>query len=422
MEKRVFTAMLSAMVLALGCASFQNNTFLVQQVDDSNKSIALTNQGIRAYDSWLVERAAYDRVEAVRRYFVVALSFDPGNQRARQYLGRVDDFKSGLLRDRLQVVDRLMAKSERREEENYALVVALRTVTAVDPSNDSAARLLRESAALQASLAESLLARSREAQARAADPAASDDQRDLHLLEAYDAAVKAALIAQPSAPALKQETAVKPALAKARDRRLADVAKLVSNSKFEEARAELGRATSLDSRIGRERGADIASAAYSLYFQWAKSLESKGSIQEAEDRLDTAIAARRSDEAVAFKMRLEAKNAALSREASFEAALPEIDKCLAKGDLLGASKRLVSAARLAKDRAKLAQLDSRQAKITSALGDLYQKGVEAYRSEDFKAAIERLSVVVGIDADYERASDYLGKAREKQGILDQFSN
>jgi hypothetical protein len=46
--------------------------------------------------------------------------------------------------------------------------------------------------------------------------------------------------------------------------------------------------------------------------------------------------------------------------------------------------------------------------------------VQAYRDEDFKAAIDLLQTVVGIQVDYEQAGDYLDKARSKQKLLEQF--
>jgi hypothetical protein len=45
--------------------------------------------------------------------------------------------------------------------------------------------------------------------------------------------------------------------------------------------------------------------------------------------------------------------------------------------------------------------------------------VQAYRDEDFKTAIELLQTVVGVQVDYEQASDYLDKAKSKQKVLDQ---
>ena len=79
-----------------------------------------------------------------------------------------------------------------------------------------------------------------------------------------------------------------------------------------------------------------------------------------------------------------------------------------------------SLAKVTKDPVNMQQLDSRNEQILSNLKDLYDKGVDAYRNEDFKTAIDLLQTVVAIQVDYEQASDYLDKARSKQKLLEQF--
>ena len=196
----------------------------------------------------------------------------------------------------------------------------------------------------------------------------------------------------------------------------------ITASKFDDAKAELGRAVAIDSRLGHPSADDVVSSTYSLYFTWAKSLDAKAAYQDAETKIDLALAARKSEDALALKKKLDGKTVTVSQASSFDAALPEIDKSIDRGDFLGANKRILAVAKTTKDKVKLGQLDSRRAKITSALADIYGKGVAAYKSEDFKTAIDQLTQVVGIDSEYEQASDYLSKAKEKQKLLDQYSN
>ena len=422
MRKSVFATMLLVLVLAMSCASLKYNNFLLKNLDDTNKAIALTKQGIAAYTSYLVEQNAYDKTDMVRQYFVVALHYDPANPEAQQYLDKVDNFKTVLAADKLQVAERLLAKPTRQDDENYILIVALLTAAEVDPSNASTAKLLRENTALQVSLVEHYLKSSKESQAKAEKAAVTDPGRETMYINSFDAAVKASTLAPTNAQVTKQKLTIKAELEKAFNRHIGGVAKFVSQSKFEDAKAELGRVSALDSRLGHVHGVDVTTATYSLYFQWAKVLAAKGSAQDANDKLDIAISLKKSDEAAALRKKLKEKMASENKGPSFDAALPEIDKFIAKGDLLGANKRITAAARLTTDKSKLRQLDPRRAKLVAALGDIYEKGVADYRAENFKSAIEELSVVVGIDSDYQQASDYLGKAKEKQKLLDQFSN
>jgi hypothetical protein len=422
MPKRLRFVLLAAFALTFSCASLRDNYFLVKNLDDSNKSKALTDQGIDAYNGYLVEQAALDKTETVRSFFKVALRYDPENERAKQYLDKVDNFKSSLVKDKLDQANLILAKANRKDDDNFALLVALRTAIAVDPGNSAATKMLHDSGLVQKSLSSSYLAKSKEAQAKAADPSASDASREAFYLQAYDAAVKASVL-DPASPAIgTQKTALTAELDKAFDRRYMAVAGFVAKAKFEDAKAEQSRVNLLGARLDQEHRDRASDSAYKLYFQWAKTLAAKGSVQDADDKVDIAISTKKTDEALSFKKQLAGKSKASNQEAYFSAALPAIDKLIADGDLLAANKRIASASRIVKDKLKLDQLDARRQKIGAALGDLYAKGVTAYQAEDFKTAIAQLTIVVGINADYEQASDYLGKAKAKQKLLDQYSN
>jgi hypothetical protein len=422
MRIRSIALMITAFVVSVGCASFGDNGFLVKNLDDSNKSIALTNQGISAYTAYLVQQADYAKVEYVRQFFAVALRYDPDNPRAKQFLGKLDDFKRSLVRDKLKTAKQLLAKPKRKEDEDFALIVALQTAAAIDPSDISTTKLLHDNAPIQTGLVSTYLQRSKDAQAKAADPAASDTAREAFTISAYDNAAKAVAVAPSNSQSQQQKSSLQGELGKAFGRHESAVAKLVDKRKFEDGKAELARMSSLNAKLGGSRASELQASTYALYFQWAKALNAKGLILDADDRLDVAIAAKRSDAALALKREITAKTASSNQEAAFDAALPEIDSLIDAGDFLAADKRIAIAGKLTKDKAKLDQLDARMGKIEDALGDIYEKGVSAYRSENFKAAIDQLSIVVGIDAEYEQASDYLSKAKEKQKLLDQYSD
>jgi hypothetical protein len=313
-------------------------------------------------------------------------------------------------------------KKTRKDDENFTLIVALQTAVAIDPSNDAAVKLLKDNAAIQSSLVDSFIQKSKDAQVKASDPALSDSARESANVAAFDNAAKALAVAPSNGQASKQRAALAVELDKAFALHKDNAAKLISKAKFDDAKSELSGMKTLDAKTGKIHGADISVTTYDLYYQWAKALEVKAQYQDADDKVDIAIAAKKSDEASALKKKIALKSSSVDQSAAFAAALPEIDRFIAKGDLIGANNRIRSAAKLTKDRAKLDQLDALSTKVTDALGAIYEKGVAAYRSEDFKTAIDSLSVVVKIDAEYEQASDYLGKAQEKQKLLSQYSD
>jgi hypothetical protein len=433
MRKYVLSIAVAALALASACTTVpQDDSYLIKSLDDSSKAAALANQGVAAYNAYLVHDANFSKAGEVREYFIVALRYDPDNLKAKQYLEKVDDFKNSLVSEKLKAADRLLAKPKRKEDEDYALIVALQTASSLDPSNAQAVKLLKDNSSVQISLSDSFLQRSKDIQAKAA-AASTDSAREALFVEAYDNAAKASAVAPTNVPAQKQKSTLRLELDKSFDKHKAQATTLIEQGKYEDAKAELGRMGSLDSKTGRAHGPELSAVTYLLYYQWAKVFMAKGSYPEAGDRIDLALSAKRSDEALALKKKISAQTASISQkaaaqaasanqDASFDAALPEIDKLIAKGDLLGANKRIAAASKMVKDQARLDQLDPRRAKITASLDDFYQKGVASYRAEDFKAAIAQLKVVVGINADYEQASDYLDKAQEKQKLLDQYTN
>jgi hypothetical protein len=428
MKVHVYITLASALcvIAILGCSSGPavtgDNAFLIQNLDDGNKAAALVSQGANAYTAYLVQQGDYGKTDYVRQYFVVALRYDPDNAKAKQYLDKVDGFKTNLLDSKLKTAATLSAKPKRKESEDYILITSLQTAVAIDPKNETAAKLLKDSAALQASLADGYLKKSQATKKKADDKATPESAKEALYLSAYDDASKALAVSPGNSKAQSQKQSLAAYLGKSFDARMANQAKLVQAAKYDDAKAELGRMGGLNSKLGGSRAADMQGAAYSLYFQWAKALDAKNQIFDAQDKLDLAIAAKRSPEALELRKKISAKAASSNQDAAFDAALPDIDKLIAKGDYSGAGKRIDAAAKLTKDKAKLDQLDAKRVKMRDSISGLYEAGVAAYRSEDFKSAIDKLSSVVGFNPDYEQAADYLSKAREKQKLLDQFSD
>lgn len=160
---------------------------------------------------------------------------------------------------------------------------------------------------------------------------------------------------------------------------------------------------------------------YSLNYNWAVSLFNKKDYTTADVKNEAALAAMKTDEARALRRKIAEKNAQPQAVAvSFDTSLQDIDSLISAGELVAAHRKVNSLAKVTKDPANMQQLDSRNEQILSNLKDLYDKGVDAYRNEDFKTAIDLLQTVVAIQVDYEQASDYLDKARSKQKLLEQF--
>ncbi len=237
--------------------------------------------------------------------------------------------------------------------------------------------------------------------------------------DAYQSASKAMDIDPKSSAAQNQVNAVRTEIAKIIADYSTAIQKLVAASKFADARAQLGGMNDLNRRTSNSFDADVRTASYTLNYSWAKSLYAQKDYGTAEVKVDAALVVKRSDEASALRRQILAVKPKADAGVSFDVALQDIDRLIAAQELVSADRRIDSLTRVTTDQTKLATLDDRRQTITGQLKDIYDRGVQAYRDEDFKTAIELLQTVVGVQVDYEQAGDYLDKARSKQKVLDQ---
>lgn len=403
--------------LVLGCTS-SNDAFLIKALDDQSKAQALTNEGIQEYDLHLTHRQDFDQIQHIRQYFSVALSFDPGNTQAQQYLTLIDNYKSQKLQSNLNTATKTLAKAKRTDDDNYALFVSLQTAARVDPGDPNVKKMLGDTSQDRSRLVDTYLAKSRAAIASINDKT-PDAAREKAYIDALSSAKKALDVDPKSGAAQSQVNAVRADLSKIVAARTADIQKLIAASKFADARTQLASLNGLNRRTGSSYDADVRNASYSLNYFWAKSLFAQKDYATADVRVDAALAVERSEEASALKRQIAAVKMKADASVSFDAALQDIDRLISADELVSAHRRIEILAKATTDQARLGSLDDRRQTITGKLKDVYDKGVQAYQDEDFKTAIELLQAVVGVQVDYEQAGDYLDKSRSKQRVLDQ---
>ena len=134
------------------------------------------------------------------------------------------------------------------------------------------------------------------------------------------------------------------------------------------------------------------------------SLYNRKDYTTAEVKTEAALAVMKTDEARALRSKLAEKTAQpTATPVSFDVSLQDIDNLIVAGELVAAHRKVNALAKVTKEPSNMQQLDSRNEKILSSLKDIYDKGVDAYRNEDFKAAIDLLQTVVAIQVDYEQA-------------------
>ncbi len=450
--RRGLAPLLLGAALVSGCASLRDNAFLVHKVDGPAKSRAITEQGIVVYEVRVLGLQDYEALRDARTHFEVALRFDPGNTRARQYLETVDRFCESELTARTARAAELLKKGDRSEHESYSMLLNLRLAEALRNDDARVASLRAETRQARSALVGQLMDRARAAQAQAEEAAkpleapspgkqaapaklaapAKAATREQMLLEVKDQYDRIHAI-HPDAPDLQRRRAsVRADLDRIFADRADDVTASVDGGRFAEARDKTERLDALNRRLDYAHDDRIRDLTYRLNIQWARAAYGQKQLGLAEARVDAALRARRTDEAEALgesirgeQRRAAAQSAAssgaqraASATAANEAALREVQDLVRRDELVAASRRINTLLGAIDDRQTAAALREQQDAVRARLPDLYRRGVEAYRGEDFRRAVDLLSVVVEIEVGYEQASDYLDKARAKQKLLE----
>jgi hypothetical protein len=404
-------------ILVLACTS-TNDSFLIKTLDSQAKADALVNAGMDEYDQYLVQNQAFDQIPRIRQYFATALQFDPENDKAQQYLDLVDNFKTRKLQTNLDKAATVLAKPKRTEDESYVLAVSLQTAAKIDPKDAHVQKMLTDTAQERTALAASYMDKSQTA-LKDVNEKTPPAAREKKYTDSYQYAVKALNMDAKNAMAQKQVEVTKAELTKMVSQHVDSINKLITAKNYSEARTQVKALNELNQALANAYDAEIQSATYSLNYSWAAYLfTTKKDYNTARVRVDAALNVRRTDEATALKKKILAAGGAEEGAASFDAALKEIDRLIGSGDLLGAHSKILAAKKATKDADGLAKLADRDKGIVARLKDVYDQGVQAYRDEDFKTAITKLKIVVGVQSDYEQASDYLNKAQSKQKVLD----
>ena len=417
--KRLF--LLSCLLLVvIGCASVSpGDSFLVQKLDSQSKSSALVAAGVAEYDLYVVKKQAFDQIPRIKEYFNVALTFDPSNAQAQQYLALIDNYKKKLLQANLKDASRNLSKPKRTDDDNYALFVSLQTAARIDPTDPNVRKLLGDTTQDRAKLVDMYLARAKAALAKV-DDKSTDAVREKQYTEAFQNANKALDVDPRNSAAQAMLTSSKGELAKSVARRVATLEKLVAAGSFTDGRTQLAALNDLNRKLDNSFETDVKKVAYDLNFAWAKALYVKKDYGTAESRTDAALAVSRTEEASALKRKLSDLRSKADSGVSFDTTLQDIDRLIGTGDLVAAHRKIDALWKVTSDQSKQQMLDDRNQKIVASLKDLYDRGVQAYRDEDFKTAIDVLQTVVGVQVDYEQAGDYLDKARSKQKLVDQY--
>jgi hypothetical protein len=418
-DPRAAGVLLLGLSLLAGCTSLSDSMFILSKLEDPVKSNALTEQGIARYQLVLVSRGEYSRVAEVRRYFEVALRYDPDNPKAKAYLEKIDNYRNSEGRKRVREAQALLKRGKRSQEEDYAMCLAVQRAYQLLPEEAEVASLHRETTQVRGSLVEALLQRSKASkdQLREDTPIPA---REKLTIESFRLIGRALAIDPANTSARSEERAMRSELSRVFESHRKAAEQNIEKAQFAEAGKELALLEELNRSLGHPFDREVESLGYGLNYRWARALFERKEYAAAEARADAALKVRRTDETASLKRRIAQARAQSEAGASFESGLQQADRLIAQGELAAAQRRIDLLARDTSEPGRLASLEERRERIRAQLPSLYQQAVNAYKAEEFEDSIRLFQVVVQIDVEYEQAADYLDKATAKQKLLDQY--
>lgn len=406
-------------LLASSCASVGDPFTLAFGIPEKDRAAALASAGADVYRTGVLVDNDMDALKRAHRYLQAALRYDPANQEAARFLALVDDYRANRLEASLTKAQDLAKKQTRNPEEDYQLHVSIRRAATLDPKNEDARRLLKDTEAARAILVKAYLDKSTAAQAALA-PETPEPAREKTYIDAFTLVSRATEIEPSHFNAQQAYRELKRDIEEIMRKRIEKLTPLYKDGTFGEARTQIGLLRELDARLGRIFRDRLNDAEYSLYYAWALSNEKKKDWNAAEARALQAQSIKRGSEAAELAKRVAEARLAEERGAGFAAGLKRLDALIAKGDLNNAQRSITSLSKIAAEGAQQRQVDDRRRAMRGALESVYAAGVKAYREERFKDAMSSLRTVVDIDPGYQDAADYLDKAQAKQKLIEQY--
>jgi hypothetical protein len=419
--QRLFTAF-AVLLLAFftGCGTFIGDAFYFNgTVTNQEKSRILTDKAIGLYKTEIEVRENYARLPDIREMLTAALRFDPANARADEYLGKIGTYRSDKVKERIKAIENLKAKKALSDEDQFLVAFYSQKLYELDP-DDANVRAIRDgNREARESLVRKYMAEGAKlrGQIKPGDP---DDVKQMLALQALDQYERTLRIDPESGQVREAIAGIRAELAMYFGKKADLFAAKVKVRDYPAAASVLQELTALNAKLDKIHDGDLRDMTYALNYPWAAALLSQNQYFPADQKIKAALAANRTQEALALKAKVDYAMKTVGQEQFFNDTLKDLDSLLNQGSLVQANNRLQVLYAQFADQAKVRLLDQRKSRLQSGLPDMYSQAVQYFNAEDFKKSVELFDVIVQVNPDYEQAKSYLENARSKQALLENY--
>jgi hypothetical protein len=406
-------------IFLIRCSTTDDTRFLIDNLDNKEKSDLLTEKGLALYKAELEQKENYGEIGRVKQYFEAALRFDPANNLAKTYLSKTESYVHDIVTSKIKAAKDYLKKRKRTEEDNYRLAVNIANAAELEPEN-SEIRAIRDTAeTIINGLMDKYLKTAR-AEKNLINKNDSIEKKESVLVTVLDYYDRIILVSGDTGSVRAERDDVVNALYSILENRIDSAEKKLHAGRFQDSERELVSISGLDTRLSNHFEKQRNDLAYDLYYSWSGAYVRAKNFKAAEVTINRALSIRKTAEAYDLKAKIDRTNNEDKIASQFSGWLNEIDSAIDRRNYADAYWKIKNVRARISDTRRIELVRNRESRIEGLVPQLYDSAIQLYQAESFREAIELLEVVLDAKGTYKDARAYIDRARQKQSVLDTY--
>lgn len=404
-----------AVVFLSSCVS-SSDLYLAKNVPETDKAELLFSQGVKQYESFILQDNDLTAIPRVRKFFEHALELDPLHTKAPVYITRIDDYADRQFNRYLERAKKLYAIENRSATEEYDMVYAVARAGEVKSVDRELIQLKFNTREQRNAIVERRMGPLLEHEERIL---AENNPRALaRLLPEANRLMESIDNVDPGNKTVERtRKTVGDHIATLAEKDIDDAKAHLSKHRYAEAESSLIQAEKTISGFDAPVREEITSLKYQVYMRWGTAHYNAGRYSSAMAKANQALAIERTTEAVNLKAKSRRVASAPDYDADINTIISGVEVSIAKGNLLEAWDTCNANIPRMKQKANQDRLNAKKNEILAALKPVYSAGIAAYNDEDYNLASDKFSQIVAIQPSYEQAQAYLDRANSKLRAL-----
>ncbi|MBN2545664.1 MAG: hypothetical protein JXB50_07705 [Spirochaetes bacterium] len=393
--------------------------FILENFNKIEKSKILTDKGIARYENDILNKPEYidDSINTVKKYFIHALSLDKDNERAKEYIKKIDSVKDYFFNKMMRSV--LIYKNKRRktERDEYYLCYFLEKALDIDPKNSEAVKLKRELKPVYLKLIENYSTDADNIKKRI-KTTNSENAKINFYVSIYDFYNRIKNLDNTNKKVLKELNFYSKEFAKITNKKLKENDAKIKAGKYDEVFSALRQIIIYNDRSYVRHNREIIELKYKLFYFWGMDLYNKGKFRSSLYKINEALAIKHDRNLIKVKSIILKKLETENLKSIYENNSAQIDEMIDRGGFDQAKEKIDSLLKIVKNNNDRNDLIEKNKMIIDKCESLYNSAVDDYNNEDFTEAIRKFQIVIKVIPNYKEVKNYLAKSIEKQIVIE----